>query len=198
MYLYGAGGHAKVIIDILKSQGKVISGLIDDNELITEFFGFNVLHKYNYNLLPLIITIGNNKSRKEISEKLTNTNFEKAVHSSAIISDDAKIEEGSVVMHGSIIQTGSVIGKHCIINTGASVDHDCIIGDFSHIAPHATLCGNVTIGEGCWIGAGATIISGVTIGKWSVVGAGSVVLRNLPDNIMAVGVPCKKIKDIKL
>ena len=97
-------------------------------------------------------------------------------------------------MQGAIIQSCASIGKHCIINTGASVDHDCKIEDFVHVSPHATLCGDVNVGEGTWIGAGATIIQGKKIGKWSVIGAGSVVVNDIPDNVLAFGNPCKVIK----
>ena len=195
MYLYGASGHAKVIIDILKSQKKELSGLIDDNESITEIVGYTVSQ-----ILPndssLIVSIGANKTRKKVADKLANHRFETAVHASAIVSEYSTIEEGTVVMQGAIIQSSSTIGKHCIINTGASVDHDCQIGDYVHISPQSILCGNVTIGEGTWIGAGTTITPGVTIGKWCVIGAGSVVTKDIPDNRLAVGNRCKIIKEI--
>ena len=197
MYLYGASGHAKVIIDIVKSEGKDIIGLVDDNESVFELLGYVVEHS-----LPIegsfIISIGDNKIRKIVSEKLSDKKFETAIHSSAIVSEYSKIGEGSVVMQGAIVQSSVTIGNHSIINTGASVDHDCIIGDYVHISPQATLCGNITIGEGTWIGAGTIITPGVSIGKWCVIGAGSVVTKNIPDNRLAVGNRCKIIKEISI
>ena len=80
------------------------------------------------------------------------------------------------------------------MNTGASIDHECILGDYVHVSPHATLCGDVQVGEGSWIGAGAVVIPGVRIGKWCVIGAGSVVLHDVPDGVVAVGNPCKIVK----
>ncbi len=197
MYLYGASGHAKVIMDILKSQGKNILGLIDDNPSINELLGHKVYHNLG-NLSPLIISIGDNKTRKKIVERLGDIRFETAVHVSAVLSDTCSIKEGTVVMQGAIIQSCSEIGRHCIINTGASVDHDCKIDDFVHISPHATLCGNVTIGEGTWIGAGAIVIQGVKIGKWSIIGAGSVVTKDIPDNVLAAGNCCKVIRQLSI
>ena len=195
MYLYGASGHAKVIIDILKSQQKEISGLVDDNEAIKEVVGYTVSQTLPENS-SVIISIGDNKIRKKVADKLAQHTFETAVHSSAVVSEYSTIQEGTVVMQGAIIQSSSNIGKHCIINTGASVDHDCKVGDYVHISPQAILCGNVTIGEGTWIGAGTTITPGVTIGKWCVIGAGSVVTKDIPDNRLAVGNRCKIIKEI--
>ena len=195
MYLYGASGHAKVIIDILKSQNIEVSGLIDDNESITDILGYAVTQN-----LPddaaVIISIGDNKIRKNVTEKLSQHKFQTAIHSSAIVSEYSTIEEGTVVMQGAIIQSSCTIGKHCIINTGASVDHDCKVGDFVHISPQSILCGDVQIGEGTWIGAGTTITPGVRIGKWCVIGAGSVVTKNIPDNRLAVGNRCRVIKEI--
>jgi len=101
-------------------------------------------------------------------------------------------------MQGGIIQSCSEIGSHCIINTGASVDHDCKVEDFVHISPHATLCGNVTVGEGTWIGAGTIIIPGVKIGKWCIIGAGSVVTKDIPNHVLAIGNPCKVIKQLSI
>ena len=194
MYLYGASGHAKVIIDILCANNETIEALFDDNEAIHNLLDYPVLRSSEVQG-PLIISIGNNDIRKKIAEQL-DINFGKTFHPSAIISKEVVIDEGTVVMQGAIVQSGVCIGKHCIINTGASVDHECIIGDFVHISPHCTLCGNVQIGEGSWIGAGTTIIPGVRIGKWSIIGAGSVVTKDIPDKVLAVGNRCKVIKSL--
>ncbi len=194
MYLYGAGGHAKVIIDILKSGDVIVDGLIDDNINIHSLCNYRVYHNYT-GFTPIIISIGNNYRRKEIAEKL-NCEFDKAIHCSSIISPTATISCGTVVMQGAIIQADAKIGKHCIINTGATVDHECILEDYVHISPNATLCGNVYVGEGTQIGAGAVVVPGVKIGKWSLIFAGSVVTKDIPDNSMAAGNRCKVIKGL--
>lgn len=194
MYLYGASGHAKVIIDILHANNQEIKALYDDNIKIKELLNYPVLGTTHIEG-PLIISIGNNKIRKKIANSL-NVEFVCTIHPSAIISPSASIDVGTVVMQGAIIQADSRIGKHCIINTGSSVDHECVLEDFVHISPHATLCGNVCVGEGTWIGAGATIIPGVKVGKWSVIGAGSVVTEDIPDYVVAVGNKCRIIKTI--
>ncbi len=189
MYLYGASGHAKVIIDILKASGIVIDALFDDDRSIHELLSIPVMHNWAGES-PLIISIGNNYSRKQISEKLK-CEYGTVIHPSAIISPNASIGEGSVVMHSAIVQSGAKIGKHCILNTGVSIDHECVIENFVHISPQATLCGNVHVGEGAWIGASAVVIPGVKIGKWSTIGAGSVVVKDVPDGALAYGNPCR-------
>lgn len=192
MYLYGASGHAKVIIDILRACGIPPDGLIDDNNSTFELCGIPVSHSAA-GLSPVIVSIGNNSVRKKIAERLDCT-FATAIHPRAIVSPAATIGEGTVVMAGAVIEADAVIGKHCIINTGALVNHECRIGDYTHISPNATLCGNVTVGEGSHIGAGATVIPGINIGRWTTIGAGATVISDIPQHTVAVGTPARIIK----
>lgn len=195
MYLYGASGHAKVIMDILRASGKEIKALVDDNPDINELCGIEVVHNHE-GLSPFIVSIGDNKTRKVVAEKLETqgADFETAIHPSSVVSPSATIDSGTVVMPGALVNAESTIGKHCIINTGASIDHECNIDDYVHISPHSTLCGNVSVGEGTWIGAGSTIIQGIKIGKWCIIAAGSVVSKNIPDGYLAAGNRCKLVK----
>lgn len=202
MYLYGASGHAKVIIDSLKASGKQISGLFDDNPDIKELLDYHVFGSFDEILLgdeELIISVGLNDIRKKIVEKLPeNIRYGNAIHPSAIISECASLGEGTVVMQGAVIQSSVSIGKHCIINTTASLDHDCIIDDYVHISPNATLCGAVSVGEGSQVGAGAVVIPEIKIGKWSLVAAGAVVLKDVPDNVLVLGNPARVVKTINI
>lgn len=193
VYLYGAGGHAKVVIDILKSNNITVQEIYDNNFEITELMNIPVVHNSSVKS-PLIISIGNNTIRKKIVSQLFDISYERGIDKSAIVSESAYIGEGSLIMQGVTIQSSVAIGKHSIINTGASIDHDCIIHDYVHIAPGVNLCGNIEIGEGTLIGAGSVIIPGIKIGSWSIIGAGSVITNNIPDNVTAVGSPCKIIK----
>lgn len=200
MFLYGASGHAKVIIDSLKTMGISVAGLFDDNPEVKSLLDFPVYGPFDEERLgneSLIVSVGVNNIRKRIVDMLpVDISYGKVIHPSAVVSDYATVDRGTVVMQGAIIQASAVVGKHCIINTGASVDHDCCLEDFVHISPHATLCGNVTVGEGSWITAGVTIIPGVKIGKWCVIGAGSVVTKDIPDYSLAAGNRCRVIKRI--
>ncbi|WP_299883704.1 acetyltransferase [uncultured Lacinutrix sp.] len=199
MFLYGAGGHARVVIDIiLSSTNYKIDGVYDD--FILEKFIHNIPI---VNVLPeekkkeAIITVGNNKIRKKIAQSLL-VNYITAVHSKAVISKlDVIIGKGTVVMANAVINPNSTIGKHCIINTAAIVEHDCKIEDFVHISPNAALAGNVSVGEGTQVGLGANVIPGVKIGKWCVIGAGSTVIEDVPDFSVVVGSPAKFIKSNK-
>lgn len=199
IYLYGAGGHAKVIAEILELNNLAIAGFFDDinpdrKDLKYPVTAYSASHVSEND--HLILAIGDNKTRKRLASFLE-VAFIKAIHPASIISKSVRIGEGTVVMPGAIINADTVIGKHCIINTSASVDHDCVISDFVHISPHAAICGGVTIGEESHIGTGAIIIPGKKIGSNTVVGAGAVVITDLPDNVVAVGNPAKPIKSRK-
>lgn len=192
--LFGASSHAKVIMDIINDQGDKIGYLYDDAPRFSQIHGKPVFQSKCASVEgPLIISVGSNRERKLISERYR-VEYARAIHPKAIISPTVIIGKGTVVMQGVIIQSDSIIGNHCIVNTGASVDHECSIDDFVHISPHATLCGNVSVGRGSWVGAGATVIPGVKIGRWCVIGAGSVVIHDIPDGVVAYGNPCKIIK----
>ena len=205
MYLYGASGHAKVILDILKACDIKMEGLIDDNPSVNELMGFPVFHN-RLDLHPVIVSIGNCDIRRKVVEKIAQTLnatpfdaavFGTAIHPSAIISESAHIGVGTVVMQGAIIQTCAQIGRHCIVNTGAKIDHECVIGDYVHIDSGTTLSNNVTVGNDTWIGTGSIITQGIHIGNNVVVNAGSVVDKDIPDGCTAYGNPCKVRKTEK-
>lgn len=192
--LYGAGGHCKVVMDILDANGLAVSKIVDDNPKGDSFMNLPCSIPADEKFDKVIITIGNCQIRKKIADKICVNNYITAIHPFSYVSKNASIGEGSVVMQGGIVQTGCRIGKHCIINTKASVDHDCKIEDFVHIASGATVCGEVEIGECTWIGAGAVVKQCIKIGKNCMIGAGAVIIHDVPDNSVVVGNPGRIIK----
>lgn len=200
IYLYGAGGHAKVVADILTSRGVRVAGVFDDNppdaklRIMAVRDGLQLLGDGFPKLdAPLLITVGHNGRRAELAALLA-VDFGTAIHPSAIIADSVTIGAGSMILHGSVIQTGARLGRHVLINTAASIDHDNVLGDCVHVSPHATLCGHVEVGEGTHVGAGAVVIQQVKIGRWCTIGAGAVILRDVPDGATVVGNPGRIIK----
>jgi len=198
-FLFGASGHGKVVKDTLNANGVVVEAFIDDDQNVNACGGAPVLHDAG-GLSPMIVTIGVNKTRKAVVERIKAGNpgveFATAIHPTAVVSPSANIGEGTVVMAGAVINADAVIGKHCIINTGASIDHECVIGDYCHIAPGVNISGDNRIGEGAWVGVGSCVIQGIHIGKNSFIGAGSVVVRDIPDEVVAYGCPCRVVRKV--
>lgn len=202
LFVFGASGHAKVVIDIIEKQGLYeIAFLVDDDRTLKgqEFFGYSVIGGKE-DLLTLvdaphevIVAIGSNKARGAVAAWLEEHHFNlvSAIHPSAAIGRDVTLGPGSVVMANVVINSATNVGKNVIINTRASVDHDCLIGSEVHIAPGATLCGTVAVGDGSFVAAGATIIPNLTIGKNVIIGAAAVVLRDVSDGLTVVGNPAK-------
>lgn len=204
--LFGAGGHGKVVRDIVEQMHEY-----DLESSIVAVYDDYVLEKMMDGTLPILnsedafrafvekngsvyglIGIGNNAIRERLSREYP-IRYAVAIHPTAIIADDVKIGEGTVVMAGAIINPGAKIGRHCIINTGAIVEHDCVIGDYVHISPGVKMAGDVAIGRMCHIGVGASIIPKIKIGENVIVGAGTVVIRDIGDGKKVVGVPAREI-----
>ena len=197
--IIGAGGHAKVIADIIYKSGDNLIGFLDDN-LANKgkeiYLGKKVIGTTKdieiYNKNYFIIGIGNNSIRKKINNE-NNLKLYSAIHPSAIIAEDVKIGTGSVIMAGVVINPGTVIGKNCIINTCSSLDHDNLLEDYVHISPGAHLAGTVSVKEGTWICTGAIVKNNITIGKNNIIGAGGVVIKDIiEENGTYIGVPARR------
>lgn len=202
--IIGAGGHAKVIADIIDKSKDIVIGFLDDNktkgDIIVKEEQYKVIGRIDdcrkiqleSPEIEFVIAIGNNKVRKQIAERYENLKFYTAIHPSSQIALDVEIGEGTVVMANASINTSVKIGKHCIINTGTIIEHDNILKDYVHISPNATLCGTVEIGGLTHVGAGATIRNNIKICDNCVVGVGSVVVKDIKQYGTYIGVPAMK------
>lgn len=204
----GAGGHAKSVIEAIRSTGYwSIIGLIDTNSYLrgTEVMGCLVLGDDKE--LPglrangvdhAFIGVGgvaDNIPRVRVFRQLLQLGFKlpPVCHRTAIVAPSAMIESGSVILAGAIIGADTCVAENVIVNTGAIVEHDCRIGAHSHISTGARLAGTVRVGEGSHIGIGATVRQGVTIGEYAVIGAGSVVLQDVAAGATVIGVPADSV-----
>ena len=200
--IFGAGGHGKVILDILLESKANIAGFIDDDEKKTgqTIHGFEILGNWSYlrnkKSIKIALGIGNNKIRENIFKKAKSKGIKlySAIHPKAVVSRQTKLGEGVVIMAGAVVNPGSILEDGVVVNTGATIDHDCCLKRFSHIWPGAHLAGTVHVGEFSYVGTGASVIQNIKIGSKVMVGAGAVVISNIPDGVTAVGVPAKIIK----
>lgn len=200
LILIGASGHGKVIADIAKKNGYSEIAFLDDNEAITQCSGYAVLGKIDaavrFSDCDFVVSIGNAKVRQRLQEQLERDclSVVTLIHPNAVIADDVKIGNGTVVMAGAVVNPEATIGKGCIINTCASVDHDCIIEDYVHVSVGTHVAGSVQIGARTWMGAGVTVSNNVEITQDCMIGTGAVVVRDITESGTYVGVPVKKVK----
>lgn len=215
LLVFGAGGHAKVILDIIEKCGEKcgdrqgrykVVGVVDKLASAgAEFFGYSIFEESDQLgklATTALIAIGNNALREKVAARaaslIPGLKFATVVHPSAQIGKAVVLGPGTVVMAGACINASTQIGSHCIVNTRVSVDHDCEIGEFSSIAPGATLGGSVRVGRGAAVSLGASVIQGIAIGRDAIVGAGAVVVSNVPDSVISYGNPAKVIRTRKV
>ncbi len=199
--IFGAGGHAKVVADILGCSGRDVAGFIDSLNPARKgetFFGHLVLGGADE--LPLllaegfvqaIVAFGDNRRRLDAGALLVAQGFTlvSAIHPSAIVAGDVRIGIGTVVAAGAVVNPSAVIGSGVIINTRASVDHDCVVEDGASVGPGACLAGNVRLGRCAFVGIGAALIENTSVGAGALVAAGAVVVRDVQPDETVMGVP---------
>jgi sugar O-acyltransferase (sialic acid O-acetyltransferase NeuD family) len=204
LFVFGASGHAKVVIDIFeRMKGMKVAFVVDDAERTHHrtICGYPVIGGRDALLANRrkagagIIAIGDNDARARVAAWLAEQGFRAttALHPAAAIARGVEIGNGTAVMAGAVINSDARVGSHAIINTGATIDHDCTIGDCAHIAPGCHLCGGVSVGAGTMLGVGTNVIPGVRIGTNVVIGAGSTVLQDIPDGARMAGSPSRPV-----
>ena len=203
--IVGAGGHGKVVLDILRTAGEHNPiGFVDaDTSLAGTSMGglpvfgpANQLPRLAKKVKSAIIAIGDNRTRRSYAQMLIEHGFDliTAIHPRASVSTSAMIGKNVVIAAGAIVCADARIGDSVIVNTAAVVDHECEIGCAAHICPTVVLAGRVRVGEGAFIGIGAKVIPCIAIGEHAIVGAGAVVIRDIPPHSTAVGVPARCVK----
>lgn len=205
LVILGAGGHARVLLDALRSHETAVTGCIaldapgDDWPAGIAWLGdddaLDTLDPVVTRLVNGVGAASSVKRRQEVFRRAKEKGFqfERVIHPGGIIGTDVTLGEGVQIMAGTVVQTGSVLGDNMVINTRASVDHDCWIGAHAFIAPGATLCGDVRIEDSAFIGAGATVIPGVTVGAGTLVAAGATVIRDTGAGRTVGGIPAQPL-----
>lgn len=209
LVIWGASGHALTVANIVRLEGKYdIAGFLDD--IIPQrrgeaFCGSTVLggreqlrNLQEQGIYHILLGFGGCQARLRLADWVRREGFQlgTAIHPRSVVAADVLIKEGTVIAAGAVINPATRIGANVIINTCASVDHECLIEDGCHIAPGVHLGGRVTIGQGVWIGIGATVKDRVHIGAGSIIGAGTVVLNDIPEDVVAFGIPAKVKKKV--
>ena len=206
----GGGGHAKVVISLLKKKRDYkICGYVDvidkgsildvsylgDDSVLGDLFE----HDEVSNAVIGVGDTGNASLRMSLIEKALRMGFSfpAIISPQAVVNEDITFGEGTVVMDGVVVNSGTKIGRFAIINTRSSIDHDCVIGDFVHIGPGAVLCGGVRVEYNSFIGAGTVVTQYKKIGEQCIIGSGAVVVDDCVSGGIYLGVKAQRTKEIQ-
>jgi sugar O-acyltransferase (sialic acid O-acetyltransferase NeuD family) len=204
IYILGAGGFAKEVLNIYIDAGREdeVIGFLEENcqrrgELLNgkPINDVSILENAERHNIKLICAIGTPLRKRliEYTEQL-GYDYDTIIHPSVIKSKWVTFGRGDIICAGNIFTSQISIGDHTIINLDCTIGHDVYIGKYCTISPGVHISGRVKIGDGVFIGTGAVIIPRVNIGNNSIIGAGAVVTKDIPENVLAVGVPAEPIR----
>ena len=205
--IIGGGGHAKVVVSILRKLRRYhilgYTDLNDNGELAgVPYLGLDrkltelAAGTENLNAVLAVGQVGLGERRCELWTRLQScgVSFPLIVSPNATINEGVSAGEGVVVMDGAVINIGATLGRGAIVNTNSTIEHDVELADWVHVAPGAIVSGGVTVGQFSMIGAGATVIEGINISARCMVGAGASVVNDLTEPGVYVGSPARRIK----
>jgi acetyltransferase EpsM len=204
LIVVGAGGHGRVIVDAALASGFEIASVVDDARAGERMLGFEV-GRFDIERTTqlaanpeteVLVAIGDNRARQRVCQLLLERGASLAtlIHPRACVSPNATVGAGSVVLAQAVVGPGSTLGEGVIVNHGATVDHDTRVGEYAHLSPGVHMGGEVSLGPGTHLGVGVSVRNKAQIGSWSIVGVGAAVIADLPDSVVAFGVPAVVIR----
>jgi sugar O-acyltransferase (sialic acid O-acetyltransferase NeuD family) len=207
LFIIGAGGHGRVVLDILLHAGEFnVVGFLDNNPAIRGrrvdgipvYGSIDDLPRLSRELETphAIIAIGDNGTRRGLARQVAQLGIElvNAVHPAATLASNVTLGRNVVVCAGAVVCNHCHVGDSVILNTGCIIDYQTMIGEGSHICPGVRIAGRVKVEPGVFVGIGATVVPNVTLGYECIVGAGAVVTENVPPLTTVVGVPARPVK----
>ena len=207
LILLGGGGHCNSVIESIEHSGKfIISGILEPPPLKAEFINnypvigtddeIPDLVAKGFSFHVTVVHIKNPAPRRKLFELLKKhmAPIATVIDASAVVSENAVVGEGTVVLRQAFVNSGASIGNNCIINTGSIIEHDARIGNFVHVSTGAIVNGDCVIGDNCFIGSGAILSNNITICADVLIGAGSVVLKSVSEPGIYHGNPARLLK----
>ena len=206
--IVGAGGHGRVVLDILLSSGRYnVVGFLDSDPRLhgRRMDGLPILGDLTslpelrrQNVERAVVAIGENGIRRGFADQLEAVGFKliNAIHPSAHIAHNVNLGRNVVIAAGALVCAHCQVGDSAILNTGCIVDHESMIGTAAHICPGARLAGRVSIEAGAFVGIGATVLQGLRIGCEAVIGGGAVVIDSVDPMTTVVGVPARPVSSV--
>jgi sugar O-acyltransferase (sialic acid O-acetyltransferase NeuD family) len=205
--IVGAGGHGRVVLDILHQARRYHAlGFLDNNPAshgrrvdgLRVLGGIDRLPDLAHELgaRGAIVAVGDNGARRDLARQIEQAGVEliNAVHPTASLAQTVSLGRNVVLAAGVVVCAHCQIGDSVILNTGCIVDHQTMIGAAVHVCPGVRIAGRVKVESGAFLGIGATVVPKVEIGCEAVVGAGAVVIHDVPALATVVGVPARIVR----
>ena len=195
--LVGAGGHARVLCDVLVRGGATVVAVSGDprgpawDVPVLDDAGLAALAARTGAAVAL--GVGDGARRTHLLQWAVDHDLPvpPVVASTATVAPSALIGAGTVVLEHAHVGPSARLGRAVVVNTAAVVEHDVVVGDGSHLAPGAVLLGAAEVGSATLVGSGARVLPGIRVGSRVVVGAGAVVVADVPDDVVVAGVPAR-------
>ena len=193
--IFGCGGHARSVADVILDSGDEIECFFDkmsqDEEKI-----FNIPCLKSDDIISSTevwhVALGDAEQRRIAAQQLISLGKQvvSVCSERAYLGKEAFLGQGVFIAHGAHIGPLSSIGDLTIINTGAVVEHEVVIGRCCHVSINSVVAGRAKIGDNVFVGAGAVIRDGVSVCGNVTLGAGAVVAKDILEPGIYVGIPC--------
>ena len=200
IYLVGAGGHARSLINLLEYFSVKVNGILDqsftedNNEIINGVKvcgGLKFINPKN----QIIISVGNNIQREFLYNTFqTNIYKKNLIHPRSIVERYSMLGDANQIFANVVVNSNAELGNNNILNSGCIIEHEVKIGNHNHVSVGSVICGRSEIGNRCFIGANSVVIDKLNICNDVTIGAGSVVIKNITEPGIYVGNPLKRIK----
>lgn len=208
LFIYCAGGLGRDVLKMVRYINREQSRwdeifFVDDSYAEKQMNGVPVFQFENYlkqqdsQADEFVIANGEAIYRRKILEKLESAgcSLTTIVHPNVYLDEYDSLEPGAIITEGNVLGGSIHIGKCSYVSLACVLGHDVVLGDFVTLSHDVNLSGNVHIGDGTYIGTGAVIRDEVSIGKNCIIGMGSLVTRDIPDNVVAYGSPCRVVRE---
>jgi sugar O-acyltransferase (sialic acid O-acetyltransferase NeuD family) len=193
--VYGGGGHAKAVIELIEAEGKYsVAGILDDSLPLGSTLlgkpvlggGEALLHLKERGIGQVVNAVGGITDihpRLAIYDRIlaAGLTVPDVVHPRAWVEKSAQLHGGAQILCNTYVGSDNRIGFGCLMNVGVILSHDCVLGDFVNLSPGAILAGNVQVGPRTRIGMGVTINLGIHVGSDVRIGNSAVIKKDVPD-----------------
>lgn len=204
LLLIAAGGLARETAAALRTAGKQVRGLLDDDPAkvgrviagLPVIGGLGAAAEHPDS--ELVVCAGKGGARRAIVRRLaeagvTNERYATVIASGVDVPAGCQVGAGSILLAGTVLTADVTVGRHVVCMPHVTLTHDDVIEDFATLAAGVALGGGVRIGEAAYLGMNSSVREGCRVGAGSTLGMGAVLLTDQPTGTIWAGVPAQDL-----